>query len=114
MAHRDKFGRLTFGRRWARRDDADPAPLRLPITLPLKIRRSDEYFAIEDAAGRSVSCVLFDDEPSRRAQTRRFSQDEAREIAQMIARLLTDVDAQVDDAVSKTIPLEDLNAENDE
>jgi hypothetical protein len=84
------------------------------ITLPLKIRHSDESFAVEDAAGRSVSCVHFDDDPSRRAQTRRFSQDEAREIAQMIARLLTDVDAEVDASASRTIPLEDLSAENDE
>jgi hypothetical protein len=114
LAHRDKFGRLKFGRRWARRDDADAATPRLPIALPLKIRRSDEYFAVEDAAGRSVSCVHFDDEPSRRAQSRRFSQDEAREIAQMIARLLTDVDAEIDGAAGRTIPLEDLNAGNDE
>jgi hypothetical protein len=114
LTHRDKFGRLTFGRKWGRRDDAEAAPPRLHITLPLKIRHSDESFAVEDAAGRSVSCVHFDDDPSRRAQTRRFSQDEAREIAQMIARLLTDVDAEVDASASRTIPLEDLSAENDE
>jgi hypothetical protein len=114
LTHRDKFGRLTFGRKWGRRDDAGAATPRLPITLPLKIRRSDESFSVEDATGRSVSFVHFDDETSRLAETRRFSRDEAREIAQMIARLLTDVDAEVGGAVSRTIPLEDLNAGNDE
>jgi hypothetical protein len=114
LTHRDKFGRLTFGRKWVRHDDTDAATPRLPITLPLKIRRSDESFSVEDATGRSVSFIQFDDEPSRRAQTRRFSQDEAREIAQMIARLLTDVDTEVDASIRGTIPLEDLNAGNDE
>lgn len=114
MTHRDKFGRLTFGRKWARHNDSEAATLRLPITLPLKIRRSDDSFSVEDATGRSVSFIQFDDEPSRRAQTRRFSQDEAREIAQMIARLLTDVDAEAGASTSRTIPLEDLSAENDE
>jgi hypothetical protein len=114
LTHRDKFGRLTFGRKWVRHDDTEAATPRLPIKLPLKIRRSDDSFSVEDATGRSVSFIHFDDEPSRRAQTRRFSQDEAREIAQMIARLLTDVDAEAGASVSRTIPLADLSAENDE
>jgi hypothetical protein len=114
LSHRDKFGRLTFGRKWVRHDETDAATPRLPITLPLKIRRSGEFFSVEDATGRSVSFIQFDDEPSRRAQTRRFSQDEAREIAQMIARLLTDVDAEVDASIGGTIPLEELSAGNDE
>jgi hypothetical protein len=114
LAHRDKFGRPTFGRKWVRRDETESAPLQLPITLPLSIRRSDEAFAIEDGAGRPVSYVVFDDDPARRAQTRRFTQDEAREIAQMIARLLTDVESDTAGAPAATIPLEDLNAENDE
>jgi len=114
VAHRDKFGRTTFGRKPVRKDDSDAPPARLPITLPLKIRRLTESFAIEDAAGRAVSYIYFDDESSRRTQTRRFSKDEAREIAQMIARLLTDVEVEDESGAGKTIPLEDLSAENDE
>ncbi len=114
MAHRDKFGRPTFGRKWIRRDEADEAMPKLPITLPLKIRSSTESFAIDDAAGRTVSYVYFEDELSRRTQTRRFSKDEARAIAQMIARLLTDVESDDDISAGKMIPLEDLSAENDE
>jgi len=87
---------------------------KLPITLPLKIRSSTESFAIEDAAGRNVSYVYYEDEFSRRTQTRRFSKDEAREIAQMIARLLTDVETEDESASGKMITLEDLSAENDE
>ncbi len=114
MAHRDKFGRPTFGRKWVRRDDAGEAVLKLPITLPLKIRLAAEAYAVDDAAGRALSYTYFDDEPSRRTQTRRFSKDEAREIAQMIARLLTDVESEDESAAGKTIPLEELSAENDE
>ncbi len=92
----------------------DAATPKLPITLPLKIRGSSESFAIDDAAGRTVSYIYFEDEISRRTQMRRFSKDEAREIAQMIARLLTDVESGDESAADKTIPLEDLSAENDE
>lgn len=87
---------------------------KLRITLPLKIRISTESFAIEDAAGRTVSYVYFEDELSRRTQSRRFSKDEAHAITQMIARLLKDVESEDESAASKTIPLEDLNASNDE
>ncbi|MDR3462954.1 MAG: hypothetical protein P4L76_11635 [Beijerinckiaceae bacterium] len=114
MAHRDKFGRPTFGRKWVRRDEADAAPPKLPIILPLKIHLADDAFAVEDAGGRIVCWTVFDDDASRRAQNRRFSRDEAREIAQMIARLLTDVESEDDIAAARTIPLEDLSAENDE
>jgi hypothetical protein len=113
LAHRDKFGRPTFGRKWVRRDESDePVPI-LPIKLPLKIRCSTESFAIDDAAGRTVSYVYFEDELSRRAQTRRYSKDEARAIVQMIARLLSDVERN-GDVSSNTILLEGLNAEHDE
>ena len=114
MAHRDKFGRPTFGRKRAQRDDLDETARKLPISLPLKIRSVAEAFAIEDAAGRVLSYTYFDDDPSSRTQTRRFSKDEAREIAQVIARLLTDVQSDDDISSGKTIPLEDLSAENDE
>ncbi|MGO9432247.1 hypothetical protein [Rhodoblastus sp.] len=111
MAHRDKFGRPTFGRKWVRRDEVDAEPRTLPITLPLGLRRSGKMFSIEDGAGRTVAWVDYEDDPSFRAQTRRFTEPEAREIAQMIARLLTDVESEQD--ASATIALEDLNAEND-
>ncbi len=114
MAHRDKFGRPTFGRKWVRRDDAEAAPPRLPVTLPLGLRRSERSYAIEDGAGRVVASVGFEDDPAFRAETRRYSEDEAREIAQMIARLLTDVEGDGRLAAASIIPLDELNAENDE
>ena len=114
MAHRDKFGRTTFGRKWERRDDADAPTARLPITLPLKLRRSEESFSVEDAAGRIVSYVYFEDEESRRPEEKWFTEAEAREIAQLIARLLTDVEETAARSTSAFIPIEDLNAENDE
>ncbi len=114
MAHRDKFGRPTFGRKWQKRDGSDSPPRRLPITLPLKIERSSDSFAIVDAAGHFVSYVYFEDEESRREQMKRFRENEARDIAQLIARLLTDVEEIDDGPNPSTIPLEDLNSENDE
>jgi hypothetical protein len=112
MAQRDKFGRPTFGRKWVRRDDLDATPKALPITLPLHLRRDDMSFAVEDGAGRLVASVDYEEDPALRAQSRLFTEAEAREVAQMIARLLTDVES--NEAISTTISLEDLNAENDE
>ena len=96
MAHRDKFGRPTFGRKRVQGDDLDEAVRKLPFSLPLKIRSVAEAFAIEDAAGRVLSYTYFEDEPSSRTQTRRFSKDEAREITRAIARLMTDVQSEDD------------------
>jgi hypothetical protein len=57
--------------------------------------------------------VSFEDEDSRLQQERRFTETEARQIALMIARLLTDVEGHP--APTETIiPLDNLNAENDE
>jgi hypothetical protein len=112
MAHRDKFGRPTFGRKWVRRDDAEATPKTLPITLPLGLRRDEDCFAVEDGARRVVATVDFEKDPALRAQWRLFTEAEAREVAQMIARLLTDVESA--SVSSATIPLEDLNAGNDE
>jgi hypothetical protein len=92
LAHRDKFGRTTFGRKWIRPNDPGEAPAPLPVTLPLKISPASDSFAIEDATGRGVCTLYFECEDSRRQQTRRFTEAEAREMAQMIARLLTDVE----------------------
>ena len=68
----------------------------------------------EDAAGRIVSYVYFEDEESRRPEEKWFTEAEAREIAQLIARLLTDVEETAARSTSAFIPIEDLNAENDE
>jgi hypothetical protein len=87
-----------------RRDAANDPPQRLPINLPLKIRQAGDSFAVEDAAGRNVSYVYFSDEAPSGQPTKWFSEAEAREIAQMIARLLTDVEG---DAESAMIPLEE-------
>jgi hypothetical protein len=114
LAHRDKFGRLKFGRKWEKRDDSASPPRQLPITLPLKIHRLGESFAVVDAAGRAVSYVAYEIDAAKRQQTKRFSENEARELAQLIARLLTDVDERAAGPNPATIPLEDLNAENDE
>lgn len=114
MAHRDKFGRPTFGRKWVRRDGAEFAPPKLPVTLPLGLRRSEKNFAIMDGAGRVVASVGYEDDPVFRAESRSFSEDEAREVAQMIARLLTDVESDKPAAAASIIPLDELNAENDE
>ncbi len=114
MAHRDKFGRPTFGRKWVRRDAAEAAPLRLPITLPLALRREDGYFVILDGAGRDVASVDFEENEGERQKLRLFSQDEAREIALTIARLLTDAESRPAGTNSTIIPLDELNAENDE
>ena len=89
MAHRDKFGRTTFGRKWTRHDDFAKAPAPLPIKLPLRIQRANESFAIEDSSGRAVCQLCFIVEESQRSA--RFTEAEAGEMAQMIARLLTDL-----------------------
>ncbi len=91
MAHRDKFGRTTFGRKWTRQDNSSRDPTPLPITLPLEISRSPESFTIKDATGRGVCYLNFGDDGSEGRQTTRFTEAEAGEIAHMIARLLTDV-----------------------
>lgn len=114
LAHRDKFGRPTFGRKWVRRDPAEAAAPKLSITLPLALRREDGYFVIIDGAGRDVASVDFEDDETQRHKLRLFSQDEAREVALTIARLLSDVESAPTRSGPTTIPLDELNAENDE
>lgn len=63
------------------------------MKLPLKIRAAPEAFVIEDAAGVQLSHHYFEDEPSRRNIMHRMTKDEARELAQKIARALTDDEA---------------------
>ncbi len=114
MAHRDKFGRTTFGRKWTRPDDTGETPAPIPINLPLKICRSAEAFSIRDAADRAVCHVYFDDEQARRQAMRRFTEAEARQISHTIARMLTDADDAGARIGRSMIPLEDLTIENGE
>ena len=114
MAHRDKFGRTTFGRKWARQDDAAETPLPIPINLPLKICRSAEAFSIRDAADRAVCHVCFENDMAGRQDERRFSEAEARQISQTIARMLTDADGAAARTGRSVGPLEDLTFETDE
>jgi hypothetical protein len=110
LAHRDKFGRTTFGRKWTRQDDAGEKPAQIPVDLPLRICRSAEAFSIRDAADRDVCHVFFGDERTPGKALPRFTEAEARQISQTIARMLSDADA----AGSSMIPLEDLAARDEE
>ncbi|MBB4199518.1 hypothetical protein CCR94_01330 [Rhodoblastus sphagnicola] len=114
MAHRDKFGRTTFGRKSTRQDDTGETPAPIPIDLPLKLCRSAEAFSILDAADRAVCHIYFEDEPTRRQAMRLFTEAQARQISQTIARMLTDADGTGVRAGSSMIPFENLNAETDE
>ena len=60
-----------------------------PYTLPLRIRKSGEFFAIEDANGIALAYVCFEDAPTRRALVNRLSGADAKAVAQTIARALT-------------------------
>jgi hypothetical protein len=124
LAHRNKFGRTTFGRKWTRQEDAGETPAPIPIDLPLRIRRSAEAFSILDASERAVCHVCFEDDQDRRQALRRFTEAEARQISQTIARMLSDADAAAAGAAGagkagggagrSLVPLEDLSGENDE
>jgi hypothetical protein len=57
---------------------------------PLRIRRVAEAFVVEAAGGETLAYVYIEDDPRLRAQTRRVSAEEGREIARIIARALTD------------------------
>lgn len=61
----------------------------LPITLPLRIHKAGESIQVEDAAGRSIY-LYFEEADLRRFQMRRWTEDQATEIAKVIARALTD------------------------
>ncbi|MBM3578206.1 MAG: hypothetical protein FJX40_11215 [Alphaproteobacteria bacterium] len=60
-----------------------------PYALPLRIKKSGESFIVEDAHGKPLAYVYFEDEPTRRALVNRFSSANAKAIAQTIARSLT-------------------------
>ena len=63
---------------------------RSSYALPLRIKRSGESFVVEDAHGKALAYVYFEDEPTRRALVNRLSSADAKAVAQMIARALTE------------------------
>lgn len=60
------------------------------LRFPLTITTVGEAIAVLDAVGSHVSYTYFEDEPIRRQSTKRVTKAEAVEIAQMIARALTE------------------------
>jgi uncharacterized membrane protein len=61
-----------------------------PYALPLRIRPHGAAFAVEDANEIALAYVYFEDEPSRRALVKQLRRDDARAVAQAIARALTE------------------------
>lgn len=59
------------------------------IKLPLRIGVAPEAIVIEDAVGVQLWHHDFEGEPSRRNIMHRMTKDKARELAQRIARALT-------------------------
>lgn len=90
MAHRDKFGRPTFGRKWVRRPEGVVAPNVLPIKFPVVVRREEDAYIIEDGLGRAVTYTYFDEDEARRAESGDYTEAEARRIAEELARLLAE------------------------
>ena len=60
---------------------------RRPFAKPWKLEEQDESLQIRDAAGRILANVYFEDEPTRRNFSKRFSKDGARRMVQQILRL---------------------------
>jgi hypothetical protein len=60
-----------------------------PYSLPLRIRKRGEAFIVEDANETAIAYVYFEDMPTRQAILKRLSQDNAKAVAQQIARALT-------------------------
>jgi hypothetical protein len=89
----------------AQKTSGDP-----PDAATMTKRRTAEAFSIRDAADRAVCHVYFEDEPARRQAMRRFTEVKLRQIAQTIARMLTDAD----DAGNSIIPLDDMIVGNEE
>ena len=58
--------------------------------LPLRVREVAEAYAVEDAIGRAISYTYFERASGQPNVPSRFTKDAAREIAQTIARALTD------------------------
>jgi hypothetical protein len=65
----------------------------MPYELPLKIRPVAEAFVIEDAGGTRLAYVYYDDRRDGSRTRTLPMKAEAQEIAQRIARTLTDPSA---------------------
>jgi hypothetical protein len=96
-----------------RQDDTGETPAPIPIDLPLRICRSAEAFIIRDAADRAVCHVCFEDDARPQAM-RGFTEAQARQISQTIARMLTDADGAGARPSRSMSPLEDSDAGTDE
>lgn len=59
------------------------------IKPPIRIRRGGGSYYIEDAEGQKLCFTYFDHRPQF-ANSHHWSEDEAREVAQVIARAVTD------------------------
>jgi 2C-methyl-D-erythritol 2,4-cyclodiphosphate synthase len=55
--------------------------------LPLRISKTGESFAVEDASCVALACVYFEEDPRRRGLNRHFSAD-AKVVTHTIARAL--------------------------
>lgn len=60
------------------------------MRLPLKIIRHPESYEVRDAVGTHIAYIYFEDDLTRREQTKRLTQADAEQITKRIARLLTD------------------------
>ncbi len=62
----------------------------MKLSFPLKLRRREESFIIEDAAGIGVAFVYFREEPQTARVAKALTPDVAEEVAKVIARALTE------------------------
>jgi hypothetical protein len=62
-------------------------PERRRFPLPWSIEPHSECFIVHGATGQALGYFYYDDEPSRRAVTKRLTKDEARRMAANFAKL---------------------------
>ncbi|TLG75167.1 hypothetical protein [Methylocystis sp. B8] len=61
-----------------------------PYALPLRVRKIGESYVVADLNGIALAYVYFEDEPTRRGIAKRLTSDDAKAVAQTIARALTE------------------------
>jgi hypothetical protein len=57
----------------------------MAIVAPIRLRQLAEAFVIEDGDGTSIACVYFEDDQTRRRQTKRLTKADAEEAAKIMA-----------------------------